>query len=54
MTIKTLFEIGDYMEFEGGRYRVQSVHLYKSENVQTERYYLGDHRWITIKKEIKQ
>ena len=49
MTIQTRYNIGDKIEVEGGEYEIISVHLYESENKHTERYYLGDEKWVTLK-----
>lgn len=49
MTVKTRFEIGDTIMVNGETEVIISVHLYCSENVLTERYYLGNGKWHTIK-----
>lgn len=49
MIINTMHDIGDYIPFEGKIYKIISVHVYRSENVLTERYYLGNETWCTIK-----
>jgi hypothetical protein len=49
MDIQTKYNIGDHIECEGVRYKIRSAHIYESEKKHTERYYLGDKKWITIK-----
>ena len=53
MTIRTKYNIGDTIEYGGEKHKVVSVHLYESEGKHTERYYVGNHTWITIVKEKK-
>lgn len=49
MTVKTQYEIGDKLTINGERYKIRAVHIYVSNEKQTERYYLGDAKWLTIK-----
>jgi hypothetical protein len=50
MTITTTYDFGDTIEVDGEQREVQAVHLYVSEaGVITERYYLGERKWHTIK-----
>jgi hypothetical protein len=49
MNISTKYDIGDKIEVEGVDYEIISVHLYESAEKHTERYYLGDEKWITLK-----
>lgn len=44
----TLYSIGDYIHLSGKSFKVLAVHIYLSEKKHTERYYLGDKKWITI------
>ena len=54
MTVTTRYNIGDKIVVEGYEKTIKSVHLYLSEQKQTERYYLGDEEWLTIHvKDIK-
>ena len=53
MTIHTKHEIGDKISVSGKTYSVVSIHLYESKNKHTERYYLGNEKWITICQETK-
>lgn len=48
MTVATKYEIGDKIIVGGYEKTVQSVHIYLSERRQTERYYLGNHQWLTL------
>jgi hypothetical protein len=54
MTIQTKYNIGDFIEIEGERCEILSVHLYESPYVHTERYYLGNQTWVTLKFERSQ
>lgn len=54
MTIHTKYNIGDTIEYEGEKHKVASIHLYESKNKHTERYYLGNHNWVTIEKSEKK
>ena len=45
-----LYSIGDHITVNGIRYRIIGVHVYLSERCQTERYYLGNEQWYTIKR----
>ena len=50
MTITTTYDFGDTTEVNGEQREVKAVHLYVSETgVITERYYLGEQTWHTIK-----
>lgn len=49
MTIQTQYNIGDKIIIDGKRYKILSVHLYESNYTHTERYYLGNQKWITLK-----
>lgn len=49
MIIQTRYSIGDFIEFEGQQYEILAIHLYRSPNKHTERYYLGDEKWFTLK-----
>ena len=51
MTIRTKYDIGDVIEIGGGKHSIVSVHLYESDNSHTERYYLGNAKWLTLGKE---
>lgn len=53
MTILTKYNIGDKITVSNETYTILSVHLYESENKHTERYYLGNEKWITICQETK-
>ena len=53
MTIHTKYSIGDFIHFRGKKYKIISVHLYESKNKHTERYYLGNQLWVTLKFEQK-
>jgi hypothetical protein len=48
MTISTLYNIGDKLAIDGEERTIEGVHIFVSNNVQTERYYLGDRCWVTI------
>lgn len=50
MEVKTKFEIGDVLFGK----RIISVHIYKSEKKETERYYLGNAEWVTLNKGDKK
>ena len=50
MTISTLYNIGDTLLIDGVYRKIVSVHCYYSDNCQTERYYLGNGLWHTIKR----
>ena len=51
MTITTKYNIGDVIELGGVKHAIVSVHLYESKDKHTERYYLGNKKWITIGKD---
>ena len=34
-------------------YKIKSVHIYYSDNVLTERYYLGNQSWFTLHVKVK-
>ena len=51
MTIETTYNIGDLIVAGGVEYKILAVHLYESKNKHTERYYLGNELWLTIRKE---
>lgn len=50
MEIKTLMNIGDNVFFEGRVHKIIGIHIYVSNEKQTERYYLGEEKWLTIKR----
>ena len=54
MSIITRYNIGDTIEVEGQTYKIIAIHLYQGETTHTERYYLGDEKWVTIKGEKGQ
>ena len=50
MNISTKYNIGDRVVFQGKEYEILSMHIYESDKVHTERYYLGNSLWITIER----
>ena len=53
MTINTLHNIGDKIADKNGLEKtVLGVHVWKSENTQTERYWFGKAKWRTIKRDM--
>ena len=53
MTIQTRYEIGDKILVGGKEYKIISALIYESGSKHTERYYLGNHTWITVCKKSK-
>lgn len=53
MTIQTAYNIGDKISINGVEHKIISAHIYESEQKHTERYYLGDNKWITIIQQSK-
>lgn len=51
MTIRTKYEIGDEIEINGQKHKILAIHLYESDNTHTERYYIGNHTFITYRDE---
>lgn len=51
MTIRTQYDYGDTLIVDGEEMKIISAHIYVSkEGTHTERYYLGNEKWITIRK----
>ena len=48
MEIETLYKIGDKIDVAGEKKTIIGCHIYVSDAVQTERYYLGKGVWLTI------
>ena len=48
MELKTIYNVGDTIIVDGKKETIISCHLYVSENKHTERYYLGNKKWITL------
>lgn len=48
MKISTKYDIGDKLHISGETRKIKDVHIYLSDNIQTERYYLGNQEWLTI------
>jgi hypothetical protein len=48
MTVSTKYNIGDKLYINGETREIRGVHIYFSDNKQTERYYLGNQEWLTI------
>lgn len=52
MKIETLYDIGDeIIDKNGEKKEVIGVHIWVSDYKQTERYYLGNDTWLTIKRD---
>lgn len=52
MLIETKYNVGDEIKLGGVTRTILAVHLYKAEDRQTERYYLGQEEWLTIKTQL--
>lgn len=51
MTLETLYNIGDKITDEHGEEReIVGVHIWVSNHKQTERYFVGNDTWITVKR----
>ena len=51
MTVDVLYNIGDEItDMNGEKMEIKGVHIWVSDHRQTERYYLGDETWLTIKR----
>ena len=48
MIIETKYNIEDTILLKDKTHTIKSMHIYESENKHTERYYIGNHMWITI------
>ena len=48
MTVTTRYNIGDKLFIDGCEMKIKGVHIYLSDDNQTERYYLGDGQWLTV------
>ena len=49
MKITTSYNIGDEIKIGCTAKKILAVHLYISDNKHTERYYLGEREWLTLK-----
>jgi hypothetical protein len=50
MKIETTYNLGDKITIGGCEYKILGMHLYLSERCRTERYYIGNQTWVTVKK----
>ena len=53
MTIQTKYNIGDCIMVNGEARKIVSAHIYDSEKKHTERYFIGNHEFITVIREKK-
>lgn len=52
MTFDTLYNIGDViLDNKGQEKEIMGVHVWLSDNKQTERYFFGNAQWRTIKRD---